>query len=121
MSISNFKDIYSKLQHKFPVEECIIKTKEHGIYDGQNFYLCMIIDKRFKDEVQIKKLKPYIWIGDESIYSDQFQEQYGWGWTTESGNYYVDNFENPIHEEYEVCIGFMPYENENDNELWEMF
>jgi hypothetical protein len=122
MEISNFKDIYNNLQNKFPVKECTVRTLQQGVYDGKKYYLCLIVDKRFKDEIQMKVLKPYVWIGNKSSDPDYFKDQIGWGWTTDDGNYYVDNFENPIHEENEVVIGFILYKDKDngDSELWDL-
>ena len=122
MKLENFKDIYNNLSTQFPEKECTIKTSEKGIYDGKNYYLCLVIDKRFKDGVQIKKLKPYIWIGNKSNNPKVFKDQFGWGWVDQYG-YYVDNFENPIHDEDEFVIGFIPYVNyidDSDSKLWDI-
>lgn len=119
MKVSNFKDIYNNLQYEFPSKECTIKASEKGIYDGKNYYLCLVIDKRFKNTAQIKKLKPYIWIGNKSNNPEVFKDQFGWGWIDDYG-YYIDNYENPIHDEDEFVIGFAPYEDNDDNELWDI-
>lgn len=117
MGISNFKDIYNNLQYKFPEKECTIKASEKGIYDGKNYYLCLVINKKFKNEIQLKKLKPYIWIGNKSNNPKAFKNQFGWGWVDDYGNY-VDNYKNPIHDEDEFIIGFIPYVENDDDELW---
>ena len=120
MVIQNFKDIYNDLNTNFPVSDCTIKnSKEKSIYDSDKQYLCMIIDKRFNNEVSFKIMKPYIWIGNETDI-EEFKNQTGYGWIDRDGNY-IDNFENPIHGDIDdwFVIGFKEYKDDNDKELWE--
>jgi len=119
MVIQNFRNIYKCLNTKFPISDCTIKNlKEKSIYDSNRQYLCMIIDKRFNNEVNLKIMKPYIWIGDETNI-EEFKGQTGYGWVDRDGNY-VDNFENPIHGDIDdwFVIGFIEYRNNDDEELW---
>jgi len=125
MKISNFTDIFKTIQTKFPIEECIEKDKkEEAIYNSKNKYICMIIDKRFKNNIELKIMTPYIWVGNESRYSghEDFKDFVGYGWIDENGHY-IDNFENPIHVvDDEIVIGFVPYEDKNsdDLKLWDI-
>jgi hypothetical protein len=81
----------------------------------------MIIDRRFKDYAEFKIMKPYIFVGDESNDSDEFKDFIGWAWIDRHRNY-TDHYENPVHGDCEDCyvIGFIEYENDNDEELWEL-
>ncbi|MDD2495980.1 MAG: hypothetical protein PHE29_12405 [Tissierellia bacterium] len=121
MTIQNLNDIYKYLNTKFPVNDCIFKDKnEKAIYNSHTQYLCFIIDKRFNNEANIKIMKPYLWIGNESNIED-FKDEIGYGWIDESGNY-IDNYENPIHGNCDdwFVIGFIEYKNNNDAELWNL-
>lgn len=80
--INNFRDILHQMDCVFPVNECTIKSSEKNIYEGENQYLCMIIDKRFTNNVEIRIMKPYIW-------KDKKEELYGW---FDKDNNYVDNW-----------------------------
>jgi hypothetical protein len=118
MITTNFRAMDSVFVEKhFPKEECVIKsTKEKGIYESDKTYLCLIIDKRFRDYRQIKLMKPYLWIGDETE-DENFKGQIGFGWLclSENNNPY-DNWENPITIWDEFVIGWLPYEEDNDEE-----
>jgi len=116
MNISNFNSLLQHMETKFPLNECINKTNEDAIYEGNDFYICMIIDKRFKDEVILKILKPYIWVGNES---KDFNDYVGYAWISKNNKYYVDNFENPVHGEDEIVIGFVRYKDISDDKFWE--
>lgn len=83
---------------KFPVSECTIKTNEEGILESDKYYLCLLIDRRFKSEFVIKTLRPYIWEGEDDK---------GYAWLDKDGNFY-DNFDMPIHMDNEVVVGFRP-------------
>lgn len=122
MNISNFNSLFQHMETKFPITECVNKTNENAIYEGSDYFICMIIDKRFKDEVILKILKPYIWVGSESEnYSlrEEFKHFVGYAWINSDGKYYVDNFENPVHDEDEVVIGFVRYKNISDDKIWD--
>jgi len=110
------------METKFPITECINKTNEDAIYEGDDYYLCMIIDIRFKEEVTLKVLKPYIWVGNESKDSKlrkDYRDYIGYAWISRNNKYYVDNFENPVHDEDEKVIGFVRYKNISDDKIWD--
>ena len=123
MKTSNFTDIFKAMQTKFPVEECTEKDeKEEAIYNSNNEYLCLILDKRFKNNMELRIMKPYIWVGDDTK-QKEFKGLTGYAWIDKDGNY-IDNFENPVHGYCwdEFVIGFVPYEDKNneDLKLWDL-
>ena len=109
----NYKKLLCNFDRDFPEEECVIKAKENAIYEGEKMYLCAIIDKRFEKEICFKIMKPYKWIGDETT-EESFKGLTGFAWINESG-YYVDHYKNPIHDEDEFVIAFMPYEDDESS------
>lgn len=115
--MASFKEFDNKFfEKKFPVEKCTIKSKnpkEKGIYESDSKYLCLIFDKRFPDYRQIKTMTPYIWVGAE-LGEERFKDYIGYGWVDNSGQPY-DNYENPITNWDEFVIGWLPYEEDNDN------
>ncbi len=115
--IKNFKDILRQMNRIFPVNECTIKTKEQAIYEGNTEYLCMIIDKRFKNNIEFRIMKPYIWVGAESNIKGSENEVL-YGWIDKNGNW-IDNFEKPIHDWDEYVVGFIKYENVRDESIWD--
>lgn len=57
INMNSFTDIYNSMETKFPLELCTIKDKrEAGIYNSNSdkFYLCLVIDTRFKNEMYLK-------------------------------------------------------------------
>jgi len=122
MNINNFNSLLQHMETKFPINECTNKYNQDAIYEGNNYYLCMIIDKRFKDEITLKILKPYIWVGNESKdirLRKDFKDYVGCAWISKNNKYYVDNFENPVHDEDEIVIGFVRYKNISDDKIWD--
>lgn len=121
--ISNFIDILKNMQTKFPVEKCTEKDKkEKGIYNSNNKYLCLILDKRFTEDMTLKIMNPYIWIGDESKHKE-FKGLTGWGWSNINKSNHIDNFENPVHGYIwdEFVVGFVPYDNGNEDlKIWDL-
>lgn len=98
----------------FPVLECVNKTEEEGVYESQNYYLCLLIDRRFKGEFYVKILRPYIW---------KSENECSYAWLDRSGNFY-DNYDNPIHMDDEVVVGFKSINYDEDmeksiNEYWQ--
>ena len=125
MEIKNYVDILKHMNTKFPLEECTIKDKNNlDIYESNEQYLCLIADKRFSNELVLKVMKPYIWVGknsdDEQLRKD-YKDFIGYGWMNiYNENDFVDNYENPIKEYDDYVIGFVKYNNENDESIWEL-
>jgi hypothetical protein len=116
--MNNFMDLLNQMTMIFPLEECAIKAKEPAIYEGNTEYLCMIIDKRFNNNIELRIMKPYIWVGSESNIKGS-ENEILCGWFDRDDNY-VDNYARPIHNYNEFVVGFVKYENKKDNKIWEM-
>ena len=97
-----FKDFVNQFtdakKDNFPVNKCIVATGEDGVYECSDYYLCLLIDTRFKGEFEVKILRPYIWRNEDN-------SKNGFAWIDDDGNFY-DNYDNPIHMDYLVVVGF---------------
>lgn len=124
MQIKNYLDVLKHMNTKFPIEECTLQDEDDcAVYESNEKYLCLIVDKRFDNELILKVMKPYIWVGKDSS-DKQLKKDYkdfiGYGWIDVINSYFVDNFENPIKEYGDYVIGFVKYEDENDKSIWEL-
>lgn len=92
---------------KFPVEDCLIQDKKEKQLKNSNIkYLCLVVDKRFPEERNIKILSPYTWEENGEL---------SYAWVDKDGNW-IDNFENPVHGYIfdEFAIGWLPYEEDEE-------
>lgn len=116
MKISDIKNLFKKTDDNgFPVNDCINKNKEENIYDGERYYLCLVIDARFPGYFEIMRLKPYIW-------KDKETKSISFGWTDEHGNI-VDNLYKSIHIDDRCVIGCIIDESDDDflKKEWEEY
>ena len=103
---SYFKNL--TIEENFPVDECTVKTKEKGVYEGTKSYIC-IID--FGDgSYKLMEMKPYIWKASdmdnlEGYPADINDILFGWI-SVENHNDYYDNYVNNIHDD-SLCDGLV--------------
>ena len=92
------------LHRDFPHKECVhLDEREDNIYNGENWYCCMMINRRDLESVEFKMLKPYVYkAGTER----------GYAWVDKWNNYY-DNVHKPVHgdNENEYVYGYMDCTN----------
>lgn len=104
-----------KKPEDFPVGECIVQDEEDiRIFEGKFYYWCWCIDKRFKNEIIIKKMKPY-------ICKEPNGEDISFGWIDENRNW-IDNLYNPIHYLDEFVFGYQRIATKEEKEhyaFWE--
>ena len=98
MQIDKIKNLFTKTDEKgFPKENCTKpNSQEKNIFDGEDFYLCLIVDAKSPGYYEILQLQPYIFIDDKN--NENF------GWTDKYGNI-VDNMYKSIHIDDRCVIG----------------
>ena len=98
------KSFIPATKENFPKSECTIQNKTgSNVYDSITLYCCAIVDKRFPNEIHFKILIPYIAKGLES------DDNFYYAWITESGNEYIDNMENNVHNDDVFVFAFLKY------------
>jgi len=97
----------------FPESECTLPNKrEAGVMDGNAWYLCLWVDKRFSDEGGISVLKPYTSENLPECIAEG-EPKILFGWADKNGNT-RDHFEKNIHDDYEVVIAWKRLESSVD-------
>lgn len=94
-------------KENFPLNECTNQTNEKGVYESNTWYICLLFNKRFpEDGFLIKRLRPYIWTdGKEKFYA----------WIAANKGEFYDNYENPVHDDDTVIIGYICDSNQNND------
>ena len=98
----------------FPIKECVYQDRiEPHVFIADTKYLCLVIDRRFKHEIRILVMYPYIFKEDDGV-------RYGWcDWATEQP---FGNIENSVILWNEFVVGFTEYrEIEQEDKLWDYF
>lgn len=91
---------------KFPVNICTIQNQaEPNVFDSEQSFVLLVVDKNNKDRVELVLGKPYIWKDPEG--TDVL-----YGWTDSCGNI-LDNEVRSIHDDWEYVTAFFPV-NEED-------
>ena len=87
-------------KQNFPISECVIPSKEDGVFESNIWSECVIMNQKFPDDgYRVVMLRPYIWTdGKLTLF----------GWLAENHNVYYDNLECPIHNDDEVVVGYRP-------------
>lgn len=97
----------------FPIKTCTIQnTREPTVFDSDTPFLCLVIDRRFKNDWRLVVLYPYICKESDTVTT--------FGWVDKHGNI-VGNIYNSTQLWDEFVVGFQPYENTNDLDLYEIF
>lgn len=82
----------------FPKKLCTQQVPEEGIKEATAFFVCVVVDKRFEDRLQVRLLKPYTCTSEgETLF----------GWSDESGNF-VDHKTNNIHNDPDTVVAWKP-------------
>jgi hypothetical protein len=100
----NFDFLKQYFNNKFPENECIIQNEqESDVFDGCNWYVCLIINRKliFDEAIEIKILKPYMAV---DAYNDNNGKMF-YGWIDKWGNVY-DDFQRPVHDDNRQVIGY---------------
>ena len=88
--------------------------KEKNVYESDDPFMCLVIDRRFDNCWNLMILYPYICKESESITT--------FGWVDKNGDVF-GNIENSTQLWDEFVVGFQKYSN-NDNDyekLWDSF
>lgn len=71
----------------FPQRLCTKAIAEEGVKEASVFFVCVVVDKRFEDQLSVRLLKPYTCTSEgETLY----------GWVDASGNIF-DHKDHNIH------------------------
>jgi len=100
----NFDFLKQYFNNEFPENECIIQNEqESDVFDGCNWYVCLIINRKliFDEAIEIKILKPYMAI---DAYNDNNGKMF-YGWIDKWGNVY-DDFQRPVHDDNWQVVGY---------------
>lgn len=100
------KQFHLSTEVNFPEKECYEEdVEDKDVKYAKDWYLCLVIDKRFKNEFVVKKLKPY------TCKMEGIPDlQYGW---VDKENDFTDNFIRSVHSDiwYEFVVAFAKVEN----------
>lgn len=110
----NFENFIYSSEKNFPKDSCTVQDeKEKDVYYGNDIYMVLYIDKRFKSEKSITYAKPYIY--------DEHDGTFSYGWEAEYSSEVFGNVENSCQFYDEFVVGFIKVDDEMIKENDEQF
>ena len=82
----------------FPKKLCTKTIPEEGVKEADCFFACVVLDKRFDNQLRVLILKPYVWKGEG-------RRPTLFGWVDKDGNI-VDHKTNNIHADHETVVAW---------------
>jgi len=90
----NLKGFETKV---FPAKLCTIpspREEEEGVMESKKYFVCVVVDKRFDNQLRTILLRPYLWTEPDEKKSHK--EVQFFGWVDESGNVF-SHYRRAIH------------------------
>ena len=104
-------DLSSFEQRRFPEELCVSRNpKEQDVFESDQLFLCIVVDRRFKKSFRGVIAKPYLY---KDLDFEDPSEGVMYGWVDTNGNI-IDHFEKQIHLDDEVVIAWKKLDNSAD-------